>query len=107
LNTGIEKTLDHPERDEWWDRIWVSKKDYDTITVPILHVGGWYDTLIVGTVTDFDGMVNSNLPLSTKGEQRLIIGPWDHSFSGENTAKMEPYRVDADRLSEATDYLNT
>jgi hypothetical protein len=54
-----------------------------TADVPMLHVGGWYDIFLRGTVMNFSG-----LRRGTRGPVRLLIGPWVHggnarSFAGE------------------------
>ncbi|MCB8881589.1 CocE/NonD family hydrolase [Acidisoma cellulosilytica] len=41
--------------------------------VPMLHIGGWYDTMLMGTL---DGHATA-LATSDK-PQRLVVGPWPH-----------------------------
>jgi putative CocE/NonD family hydrolase len=41
--------------------------------VPMLHVGGWYDTMLMGTLDAFAAaLAASDQP------QRLVVGPWPH-----------------------------
>jgi putative CocE/NonD family hydrolase len=41
--------------------------------VPMLHIGGWYDTMLMGTLDAFDAArAASDQP------QRLVVGPWPH-----------------------------
>jgi putative CocE/NonD family hydrolase len=41
--------------------------------VPMLHVGGWYDTMLMGTLDCFAAaLAASDKP------QRLVVGPWPH-----------------------------
>jgi uncharacterized protein len=40
--------------------------------VPGLHVGGWYDIFLSGTVENFGGLEQR------AGGQKLLIGPWQH-----------------------------
>ena len=47
--------------------------DYDSIQVPALHVGGWYDVFVDGTLTNWAG-----LRLAGHAPQRLVVGPWHH-----------------------------
>lgn len=48
-------------------------QDYDNISLPMLHIGGWYDIFLKGTIRNFDEMRRRGRP-----GQRLIIGPWTH-----------------------------
>ena len=41
--------------------------------VPMLHVGGWYDTMLIGTLDGYaTACATSDRP------QRLVVGPWPH-----------------------------
>jgi len=42
------------------------------VTVPSLHIGGWYDVFIQGTIDNYHAAA-ANTPA------RLIIGPWSHT----------------------------
>lgn len=64
--------LEHDTRDEYWQSISVESR-YPTIDVPCLHVGGWYDTFIEGTLKNFAALTD----LGTR-TQRLLVGPWVH-----------------------------
>ncbi|MDE3228476.1 MAG: CocE/NonD family hydrolase [Chloroflexota bacterium] len=48
-------------------------QDYDNISLPTLHIGGWYDIFLKGTIRNFDEMRQRGRP-----GQRLVIGPWTH-----------------------------
>lgn len=68
--------LVHDRRDEYWQQISPAQW-YDTIAVPCLHLGGWYDIFVEGTLQNF-----SALSARTRDDparaQRLILGPWVH-----------------------------
>jgi predicted acyl esterase len=49
----------------------------DRVHVPALHLGGWYDTFLSGTITAFLSRQNEGGE-GAKGQQKLIIGPWPH-----------------------------
>jgi putative CocE/NonD family hydrolase len=51
---------------------------YESITIPILHWGGWYDNYLGPTIADWRVMAERN---AARGNQHLFIGPGDH----ENT----------------------
>ncbi|HEX9036878.1 MAG TPA: CocE/NonD family hydrolase [Ktedonobacterales bacterium] len=46
---------------------------YEDISIPMLHIGGWYDVFLKGTLKNFDEMRRRGAP-----GQTLVIGPWTH-----------------------------
>lgn len=44
-----------------------------TMDVPMLHIGGWYDTMLMGTLDAY-----ATARARTAQPQRLVIGPWPH-----------------------------
>jgi len=50
-----------------------------TAAVPMLHIGGWYDQMLEGTLGAFEAMSGSGTP------QRLVVGPWGHIPWGRRT----------------------
>lgn len=69
--------LDHPTYDGFWRR-WSIDEDYSCVQVPALHIGGWYDAFISGTVRNFAGLQKNGRNETTRQGQKLIIGPWFH-----------------------------
>lgn len=65
-----------PDYSPYWD-------SYNTLTqasnchTPALHVGGWYDVFLRGTLSAYTKLQNEGGD-GAKGEQRLVIGPWSH-----------------------------
>jgi putative CocE/NonD family hydrolase len=52
--------------------------DYERVKLPALHVGGWYDVFLDGTIRNFQGMRAAG-----HADQHLLIGPWTHgAFDG-------------------------
>lgn len=47
------------------------------IHVPAIHIGGWYDTFLQGTLTSFVSRQRDG-GHGAKGRQKLVIGPWTH-----------------------------
>ncbi|MFX1280928.1 MAG: CocE/NonD family hydrolase [Promethearchaeota archaeon] len=50
---------------------------YSNISVYGIHVGGWYDHFLQGTLDGYIGY-DDNGTLTAKGHQKLIMGPWTH-----------------------------
>jgi len=67
--------LDHPDRDGYW-RKWSLRESYSTMTAAALHVGGWWDIFLSGTLTNFAGMSRA----AGTGEQYCVVGPWTHAI---------------------------
>ncbi len=63
--------LEHSSYDDYW-RATAIDEDYSRVQVPGLHVGGWYDIFLEGTVKNFTGIEQ------TAGRQKLLVGPWQH-----------------------------
>lgn len=68
--------LEHSSYDDYW-RATSLEEDFSRITVPALHLGGWYDIFITGTVKNFTGIRGAGGPAAAR--QKLLIGPWQHS----------------------------
>jgi uncharacterized protein len=62
---------------EFWSALDVSAK-FDRIRVPALHVAGWYDTYLKGTIDTFLALtLRAGGPVA-RNNQFLIAGPWQH-----------------------------
>jgi putative CocE/NonD family hydrolase len=76
--------LQHPALDDLWKSLIVP---YENIDIPVYHFGGWYDTFIGNTVTDFNSLRLSGGTDLARSNQKLLIGPWTHgnfdNLSGE------------------------
>src|SRR5690606_26560927 len=69
--------LDHPTDDAYWKR-WSIDEDYSRINVPALHIAGWYDIFLTGTVRNYQGLRDGAGSPEARAAQKLIIGPWYH-----------------------------
>ena len=69
--------LAHPTYDDYW-RQWSIDEDYSRLDVPALHIAGWYDVFLGGTVKNYVGMRREGGTAETREAQRLVIGPWYH-----------------------------
>ena len=69
--------LSHPTWDGYWQP-WSLQTRYDRFAVPALHIGGWYDIFLEGTLRNFEGIRRHAESEQTRQSQHLIIGPWWH-----------------------------
>jgi len=64
--------LEHPEPGEYWEQL--SPKRYlQDVDLPMLHIGGWFDTFLRGTLNLYKEMEERSTY-----HQHLAIGPWAH-----------------------------
>ena len=70
--------LEHEERDGYWTGL--SYRDArDRVTTPALHVGGWFDLFLGGTLDNFTTLSRHAATERARRGQRLIVGPWTHT----------------------------
>jgi hypothetical protein len=69
--------FDHVEPGEYWREMDVSRR-LDRIEVPALHISGWYDTYLKGSVDGFLALRDRAATPSARQHQYLIAGPWLH-----------------------------
>ena len=69
--------LDHDTRDEYWTAV-APNDSYAAMCTPALHIGGWYDLFIAGTIENFTGLRQGAATTGAREGQRLLVGPWAH-----------------------------
>lgn len=91
--------LTNTDYDEFWKRIGINWVEYfdQTADVPMIHVGGWYDIFLRGTIQNFQELNSRH-----QTPKWLIIGPWTHggnhkTFAGDvdfgTTAAIPDFRT--------------
>ncbi len=68
----------------WWEE-WAVLPRVGEVTVPALHVGGWFDIFTQGTIDAFVAAQHHG-GQGAAGRQKLIIGPWTHYNTGQTRA---------------------
>ncbi|QGQ98342.1 CocE/NonD family hydrolase [Paenibacillus psychroresistens] len=67
--------IEHSEYDDYWEKLnWLPKLLEKPI--PALHIGGWYDVFMMGTLQTYEAM--SQINSEANKPQHLIVGPWEH-----------------------------
>jgi putative CocE/NonD family hydrolase len=69
--------VEHHTYDDYWRR-WSIDEDYSRIDVPALHVAGWYDVFLSGSVKNFNGLSTGGGSDAARSNQKLLVGPWTH-----------------------------
>ena len=76
LPTYVHDWMTHNQPGPYWSALDVSES-LTRITVPALHISGWFDTYLAGSVDGF-------LALSKHAHQYLVAGPWIHIPWGDS-----------------------
>jgi len=66
--------LEHDTRDPYWSDVGLLRRA-GAIDVPCLHIGGWYDTFVEGTLRLHGALRERG---RDPERQRLVVGPWLH-----------------------------
>jgi len=64
---------------DFWENLTL-QDNWDKVNIPAIHIGGWYDVWIQGTIDGFIGY-QYNGDVEAKGNSKLVIGPWVHARS--------------------------
>jgi putative CocE/NonD family hydrolase len=77
LSKYVVDWIEHNAPGEFWSRMDLSTS-LDQITIPALHVSGWYDTYINGTIAGFRALTEHAGTAHARDNQYLLAGPWVH-----------------------------
>lgn len=73
-NPWLQKWLDHPSFDAYWQSLVPYKTDFARITIPVLTVTGYYDDG-QGSALNF---LKDHQAYNPRAVDYLVIGPYDH-----------------------------
>jgi hypothetical protein len=103
----LPEILDHSVRTSYWD-VFDAEARQPLIRVPTLHIGGWYDCFLQGTLNHFAGL-QSRGGVGARGNQKLVVGPWTHvNFDSTDQGDLTypSNSLYSDVLSDATDWFD-
>jgi uncharacterized protein len=63
--------------DRFWGDLDISTR-YDKITIPALHISGWYDTYVEGSIAGYLALRHGAGSEFARENQYLLAGPWVH-----------------------------
>ncbi|MBR8829396.1 MAG: CocE/NonD family hydrolase [Gomphosphaeria aponina SAG 52.96 = DSM 107014] len=75
--------LNHPHPGEYWAKL-SPKNLMQDVDLPMLHIGGWFDPYLRGTINLYQEMKTRS-----KLGQKLIIGPWGHLPWGHKLGEID------------------
>lgn len=87
LVPAYREWLAHPERDAYWRATAIDDR-YDQIAVPALHIGGWYDIFLAGTLRNYAELRKRAAGARARAGQRLIVGPWAHAVPHDTVGEV-------------------
>ncbi len=83
-----------PETPYW--RAQRYQQSLSTSRIPMLHVSGWYDDCLIGTIENFSAMTRHLRECGPRSMQRMVIGPWTHGSIGERRIGAFDFGPDAE-----------
>jgi putative CocE/NonD family hydrolase len=87
LPTYVREWMAHDAPGEFWESLDVSARSH-LIEVPALHVSGWYDTYLEGSVKGFELVRDGAGTGFAREHQYLLAGPWVHIPWGDRVGEM-------------------
>jgi len=80
--------FDHDRSDEYWKAMDVNQR-LGSIQVPALHLSGWYDTYLSGSIQGFLDLCNYAGSDFARRHQYLVAGPWQHIPWGDRAGNVD------------------
>ncbi len=84
----VRNWLSHREAGDYWAGQDISTR-YDQICIPTLHVSGWYDTYLKGSIAGFKALRDFAGTPFARDNQYLLAGPWVHIPWGDRVGEAD------------------
>jgi putative CocE/NonD family hydrolase len=78
----------HNRKDNYWKPFDMTR-EIPHLNVPAQNIVGYYDFLCRAAVTGFQMMRTRSATPFSRGNQQLIIGPWDHGTGNQKSAEVD------------------
>ncbi len=86
LPSYVRDWISHREAGPYWQGLDISTR-VDRIQVPALHIAGWFDTYLEGTIAGYVSLCNGAGSEFARKNQYLIAGPWVHIPWGDRAGE--------------------
>ncbi|HEV7751089.1 MAG TPA: CocE/NonD family hydrolase [Baekduia sp.] len=80
--------LAHPDDDAFWRAI-SPRERWGATAVCGLHIGGWSDLFLEGTLETYAGLRDGAATPAARAGQRLVVGPWAHGVTGSRVGELD------------------
>ncbi len=100
LPSYVRDWFTHRDPGEYWERLDISTR-LDRIEVPALHVAGWFDTYLEGSIAAYCALRSAAGSAFARENQYLIAGPWVHIPWGDRAGEVhlsESANLDTDAM---------
>lgn len=87
--------IEHRPDTPYWQRQRY-QNDLQRSRVPMLHISGWYDDCLIGTLDNFAAMHGRASGPGERANQRMVVGPWEHGGTGKRTCGALDFGVQAE-----------
>lgn len=87
LPTYVRDWFAHNEPGTYWMAQDISDR-YDRIQIPALHLAGWFDTYLEGSIAGYCSLRNHAGNQFARDHQYLIAGPWIHIPWGDQVGEV-------------------
>jgi putative CocE/NonD family hydrolase len=88
LPTYLADWIAHSEQGDFWSTLDVSTS-LDAIHVPALHISGWYDLYLTGTIDGYRALRKEAATAHARDHQYLLAGPWLHIPWGDRIGEAD------------------
>lgn len=82
-NKWVENETNH----DYWNAFSFTDARKNT-EVPVLHIGGWFDLFLSGTLDNYSTISKEAAQEETRSKQHLVIGPWTHTDQTGNAGEL-------------------
>lgn len=95
----IKKWMENEPHDKFWENLdWA--RHSENLNVPTFHISGWYDDDGQGTSQAWEILSKRNVR-----HQKLLMGPWLHTFNSTRDINGIPYANDSVMLELESEYI--
>ncbi len=84
----VRNWLSHREAGDYWAGQDISTR-YDRIRVPALHIAGWFDTYLEGSIAGYLALRQHAGTSFARENQYLVAGPWIHIPWGDRAGEAD------------------
>ncbi|MER5362968.1 CocE/NonD family hydrolase [Streptomyces sp. NPDC002785] len=77
----VRRWREHPRPGPYWLRA-APNRTYPAMRAAGLHIGGWYDIFLGGTLENYAGGRRHGGSAAAREHATLVVGPWSHCIRG-------------------------